>query len=516
MVYKIDNRWHNKDTIGGLHMKKMMIIVAAAAVTTSIISTDASATTTANMKIKQGKLINKWTGKTIKGYKVYNKKLYKNGVLTKGRVKYGKGAAMKLYRNGVLEKGIVVTKNQAYIFKNGTLIKGTYTYELKPGKVIIFKNGMRTNTLEVKNNRLYDNGKLKKGTYVINAYEYDEGDPIDRYPMLFVDGKLSTKTMFATYNGQRYLFKDGVFATTYYKGKVYEQGLVAKLNTFTSIYNEDGVETLYYNGALYTGVYAKDGDIEWYYENGQMKMTTTLQQFITLLNDVLASEDATQFSVSVGPLLAKFDEDPVAIRRSSEQGADEQIDGAKRVAAQLKQVGDLAATFEKAAIADDVETRIQNLYASLNRIYENGALRDGIYDGVVYRDGERISSLTLQQLSEADMAYYEDKGFDEAVRMKDAEKIKQALPTHIALLTAKIDALRIALQDEKAKEDSAYSYYESTAKETLEIAMSDREKMIDAMTTYDFEADVSALNTALEQAYSIISNENIQFETVTP
>lgn len=495
-------------------MKKQTILATAATLMcTTVGAQHASAAST--MTIKHGKLIYKWSGKTVKGYKVYNKKLYKNGLLTKGRVKYGKGNAMKLYRNGVLEKGIVVTKNQAYIFKNGSLVKGTYTYEVKPGKALIFKNGVRTNTLEVKNNQLYDNGKLKKGTYVINAYEYDEGEPIDRYPMVFVDGKLATKTMFATYNGQRYLFKDAVFATTYYKGKVYEQGLVVKPNTFTSIYNEDGVETLYYNGALYTGAYAKDGDIEWYYENGQMKMTTTLQQFITLLNDALASEDATQFSQRVEPLLAKFDEDPVAIRRSSEQGADEQIDGAKRVAAQLKQVGDLAVTFEQAAIANDVETRIQHLYASLNRIYENSALRDGIYDGVVYRDGERISSVTLQQLSEADLAYYEDKSFDEAVRMKDAEKIKQALPTHIALLTAKIDALHIALQDEKAKEDSAYSYYESTAKETLEMAMSDREKMIDAMTTYDFEADVSALNTALEQAYSIILNEHIQFETVT-
>lgn len=499
--------------MGGDNMKKTTAIAATTALICTMVGAEHTSAAAA-MTIKSGKLVYKWTGKIVKGYKVYHQKLYKNGVLTKGRVKYGKGSNMKLYRNGVLEKGIVVTKDQKYIFKNGALIKGIYTYEVKPGQALIFKNGVRTNRLEVRNNQLYDNGKLKKGTYVINAYEYDEGEPIDHYPMLFVDGKLSTNTMFATYKGQSYLFKDGVLATTYYKGKVYDQGRVAPANKFISIYTDDE-ETLYYNGVPYTGTYTKEDGTAWHYENGKMQMTTTLQQYLKLLDGVLASKNADQFDQTIQPLLAIFDENPTAIRRSSEQGSDEQTDGAKRVVTQLKQVEALAATFEKTAIVDGIETRIQHLYAELNRVYENGALRDGIYNGIVYRDGEKISSVTLQQLDDAIMAYYNEKDFDEAVNAKDVEKIKAALPTHLALLTAEIEARNDVLQDDLAKDADIYSYYESTAKEALQNAMTDRQKIIDAMTEYRIDADLTALHAALQQAYRIILNENINFEQLS-
>lgn len=115
-------KWNN-DTRGGNEMKKLMAIAVATALTSTVVSGPAvDAATT--VKLKNNKLVYAKTGKVVKGYKVYKKKLYKNGKLTTGRVKYGKGKNMKLYYNGSLAKGTYVTKDGKYLFVNGSLEKG--------------------------------------------------------------------------------------------------------------------------------------------------------------------------------------------------------------------------------------------------------------------------------------------------------------------------------------------------------------------------------------------------------
>lgn len=112
------------------------------------------------------------TGKVVKGYKVYKKKLYKDGKLSTGRVKYGKGKNMKLYYNGTLQKGFYRTKDHQYIFSNGSLQKGSFTtYDI--GLVEVYKDGVRTNKIYIKDDKLYDNNKLKKGKFVINNYVFE-------------------------------------------------------------------------------------------------------------------------------------------------------------------------------------------------------------------------------------------------------------------------------------------------------------------------------------------------------
>lgn len=124
-------------------MKKTMTIaaIAATALTMATIDSTAAATVT----LKNGQLVYSDTGKIVSGYKVYKNKLYKNGVLTTGRVKYGTGANMKLYKDGTLEKGIYITANSKYIFKDGSLIKGVYKHETNHTQDLIFKDGVLTN-----------------------------------------------------------------------------------------------------------------------------------------------------------------------------------------------------------------------------------------------------------------------------------------------------------------------------------------------------------------------------------
>ncbi|WP_010287491.1 hypothetical protein [Kurthia massiliensis] len=151
--------------------------------------------TNSAFKLKNNSLVYKATGKVVKGYQVYKEKLYKDGKLTTGRIKYGKVPNMKLYRNGVLEKGIYISKGYKYAFKDGSLIQGDYEYEDETGlrTNALFKNGVLTHLLELKNGatRLYDNGSLHKGRYVFNMYD-GLGSRSNIDLRLFINGKLAT------------------------------------------------------------------------------------------------------------------------------------------------------------------------------------------------------------------------------------------------------------------------------------------------------------------------------------
>ena len=121
--------------------------IAATALTMSTIDSTAASTVT----LKDGQLVYSDTGKIVSGYKVYKNKLYKNGVLATGRVKYGTGANMKLY-------------------KDGSLIKGVYKHETNHTQDLIFKEGILTNKIIVDNYKLYENGVCAYNT-IVKQYE---------------------------------------------------------------------------------------------------------------------------------------------------------------------------------------------------------------------------------------------------------------------------------------------------------------------------------------------------------
>ena len=127
----------------------------------------------------KGELVTLSTGKIVKGYKVYKKRLYKDGLLAKGRVKYGTGDNLRLYHNGFLQSGLYFTKDNKYAFKNGSLIKGIYVRDGLYQKHMTYTDGRITSLIEMKDNKLYENGKLKKGDFVMVDDIGNEYDTVD-------------------------------------------------------------------------------------------------------------------------------------------------------------------------------------------------------------------------------------------------------------------------------------------------------------------------------------------------
>lgn len=242
---------------------------------------------------KKGVLVHTSTGKVVKGYQVYKEKLYKDGVLTKGRVKYGKVPDMKLYRDGVLEKGLYVAKGYKYVFKDGVLLKGAYTDETENGVDAIFEDGVLSHLIEMKNGKLYDNGKLHKGRYVLNRYEYEENEIDGNVLRLFINGELATGYEKATYKGETYLFKDGYTATAYYEGKVYAQGKLYSGFVFID-------DKYYHNHTLFTGV-----DEDYYYEDGVRQYALVTKDYEAAVAEAVAvkSQIGTKSNEEVAALL---------------------------------------------------------------------------------------------------------------------------------------------------------------------------------------------------------------------
>lgn len=183
------------------------------------------------------------TGKIVSGYKVYKNKLYKNGVLTTDRVKYGTGANMKLYKDGTLAKGIYITANSKYIFKDGSLIKGVYKHETNHTQDLIFKDGVLTNKIIVDNYKLYDNSKLKKRPYVIIEYNTYGNDDDDRlYLFLYVEGKVAPRDTHILCNDGKLYYNDALFTDTY--NKVYYEDGVRAYNAIVKQYEDTLAEIL--------------------------------------------------------------------------------------------------------------------------------------------------------------------------------------------------------------------------------------------------------------------------------
>ena len=171
--------------------------------------------------LKKGKLVQKKTGKVVKGYAVYKGKLYKNGKSNKGYARVGTGASMKLYFNTALKKGYKTADHKKYLFKDGKLVKG-------------YKQAAQ-------NERLYKNGMLKSGYEV---YLNQKGTQF-----LYFNGTLKKGLKTATRNNQTTLFKDGVVSqgNEVFKGKLYTDGQLNK--AFTQV-----GDLFYNNGFLATGV----------------------------------------------------------------------------------------------------------------------------------------------------------------------------------------------------------------------------------------------------------------------
>ena len=155
------------------------VALGASIVTAAVVpgSTDASAAS--KYKVSNGKLVNTKTGKVVKGYVVYNSKLYYNGKLKNGYKTVGTGKSIKLYYNGSLKKGYKTAKENKLLFYNGSLKKGYKTAG----------NG----------ERLYKDGQLDKG--------YEVYGDVDKDPSLYYNGYL--KSGYKTANNATLMFYNG-------------------------------------------------------------------------------------------------------------------------------------------------------------------------------------------------------------------------------------------------------------------------------------------------------------------
>lgn len=104
-------------------MKKIILSTMVAAVGLTLVAPTASEAASNEKLNKKNVLVDKSTGKAVKGFKVYKGKLYKNGKLNKGYAVVGSGASMKLYYNATLKKGLKTAKQNQYLFENGKLTK---------------------------------------------------------------------------------------------------------------------------------------------------------------------------------------------------------------------------------------------------------------------------------------------------------------------------------------------------------------------------------------------------------
>lgn len=117
-----------------------------------VLPTIAQAASTVTLN-EQGKLVQVKTKKVVKGYRVYDGKLYKNGKLNKGYAVVGSGKNVKLYYNATLKKGYKTVSRTKQLFYNGKLAKN-----LKVFKGLHYYNGALANG--VYDGVTYVNGKV--------------------------------------------------------------------------------------------------------------------------------------------------------------------------------------------------------------------------------------------------------------------------------------------------------------------------------------------------------------------
>ncbi len=127
------------------------LALGASVLTTAVVATDSTASAKDSHKISHGKLINSKSHKTVKGYKVFKSKLYKNGVKFSGNYKG------KYYKVGNLYSGV----------KNKTLYKKGEAFTGEVGHCY-YKHGKKF-TGKTKADRYYFNGVLANGIFELNG-----------------------------------------------------------------------------------------------------------------------------------------------------------------------------------------------------------------------------------------------------------------------------------------------------------------------------------------------------------
>lgn len=467
-------------------MKKTIAIATMAAVALTAVGTEASAAT---VKLVNNKLVNAKTGKVVSGYKVYKQKLYKNGVLAKGKVVRGTGKNMKLYTNGILKNGWVTTSNEKYLFINGVIAKGSITRGYNSSTIRIYKDGVlkTTYTLSKNEKNIYKNGKLIKGYTIFEIPKWiDQSGTLK----LFKDGKLVT-------SGTKVYVYDGVMPTTFDVKK--------------------GDKLLFKNGKLQKGVVKHDGMI---YDNGFSKRTwTVLYDGKYYFNQQLANGDINGERYKDGELLGyvsdfEFKDKAEAVKALRDQLVANPALSAEKIPQILQDIDTLASYYtvffdqdwsyrfalgdvlkEIAALANDatlterVDNYMSGLHGSQGLGYKNGALLEGVHDGILYAEGRSRGPIGSVYVREHEQAVT-DALYSETAPV---ETNKAVIEDHLTLV---IDALEKSIIHAASGEHADnYTNYEVDVNDVNRAVLFAQQFMKDV----DETVDVSALTADLEK-----------------
>lgn len=513
-------------------VKKGRYSIAASDMNIQAMTKDGSSQGT--LTLKNGLLVVKKTGKAVKGYKVYKEKLYKDGKLTTGHVKYGKVPNMKLYYNGALNKGVYIAKGYKYAFKDGALIKGTYKYETENGIDAIFEDGVLSHLMELKGGTLYDNGKVHKGRYVLNTYDYEENEIDGTYLTLYINGKKATGYEEGTYNGETYMFKNGVpgdgrygFYPFYYDGKVYVHGKPTEDYVFVG-------DVLYYQHQLFTG--ERD---DRYYENGVRKYYFVTKAYENKLKEAVdlkaqigqQSDEAIAASLKekVTEVFAYLDDkdnkeriyDDYGHMQYDDQGENGYKDPSnirETIRKQLEEIDDVAKQLGDAGAEThaSLQQHIKNVYLDFQLHYENGALLDGEYEGNLYDKGKYVNAILNLAFNRTNSEFLNhERSYNTAVSNKDESNIQEQLQPYVDAYTAH---LKSANDIVKASQDPDYpkvSLITEGATSTINRSLEKLRFIQNVMNTYGAQADLTELQATMTAGFALLG-KTIAFQDPDP
>lgn len=484
-------------------MKKTIAMATMAAVALTAVGTEASAAAT--VKLVENKLVNAKTGKVVSGYKVYKSKLYKNGVLAKGKIVRGTGKNMKLYTNGVLKKGVVTTDNDKYLFLNGLLATGTKVNGYNDSPIRIYRDGVlkTTYTLSKDEKKVYKNGKLIKGYTLFEIPKWiDQNGTLK----LFKDGKLVTSgTKVYTYDGvvpttydvkkgEKLLFKNGTLqkGTVKYDGIIYHHGFSRTLGT------------VLYDGKYYFNQQLANGDINSErYKDGELlgfvedfNFLEKAEALKALKNELLA--DPTLIPEALTQVMSDLDTLSSYYNLYFEDNVNYRL-------ALLAELDELAAVANDAALTAKIEEMKSNVYGSIGLGYENGALKDGVYDGILYTEGKHRGPVGSVYVREHERAFFE--AGHEPVTAENIAAIQTVIEDHITLV---IEALHQSIDHAKSGEHADDPSNYEIERFAVERTVSGADKFM--KQAVNFDADLTTMQTGLQT----IETLNAEYKTLRP
>ncbi|WP_397537187.1 bifunctional metallophosphatase/5'-nucleotidase [Rummeliibacillus pycnus] len=169
------------------------LVLGSAVILGAVSTTQVEADAASSYKISHGKLVDKATGKVVKGFKSFNSKLYKNGKLytgIKGNIYYKNGKkgtgkykeiyyvkgkvftgidskSGKYYVKGKVNKGLAVYKDKLY--NGASLNKGKVVYKGK-----LYDGAKLNKGLVLYQDKLYNGSTLNKGVVQFNKLWYKD------------------------------------------------------------------------------------------------------------------------------------------------------------------------------------------------------------------------------------------------------------------------------------------------------------------------------------------------------